>query len=136
MELYLRMPIQYARGLAGVALQIINLPGTEVRGIDFDIFLPVEPSIVKSGIQKFAYTMSLPRSDDKIVRTFELHHPPHGFNIFWRVPPVTFGVKISHVQLFLQTGANSGDCARYLAAHKRLAPTRRLVIEQNSVTRE
>src|ERR1700691_61072 len=136
MKLDLRLPTQDARGFARVALKTVNLPGAEVTRIDFDIFLPVELSIGKSILQEFANAMGLPCGDDEVVSTVKLHHAPHGVDIFWRESPVTFGVKISHVELFLKTRANPSHSSGNLAAYKRLSPPRRFMIEQNSVAGE
>ena len=50
--------------------------------------------------------------------------------------PIAPGIKISEIEFFLQTELDSAQCARDLARDECFAPSRRFVIEENSVADE
>src|SRR5205823_151564 len=97
---------------------------------------PIHACIIKCAFNKLAYGMRLSGGHNEVIRLVELQHVPHCFDIFGRVAPVTLRLEITHIELGLQTCANTRNSPADLAAYKGLSSAGRFVIEKNSITRK
>src|ERR1035437_1065986 len=65
-----------------------------------------------------------------------LQHPPHGFDVFRRVAPVSGSVDVAHKERVLEPSLNASHTSRDLTSYKSLSPARAFVIEQDAVDGE
>ena len=88
-------PTELLPGLRSVAQKNVNLRGSVIARIDFNILLPVEIHIAKCFAEKVSHGICLAGRDDVIVRLVLLQHEPHGFHVIYGVAPVSLRVQIS-----------------------------------------
>src|SRR5712672_225688 len=117
-ELNLWPPAKDTLRFARVALENIDLSWPEIPGINLHVFFPIEIGVLECVLQKFSNAMGLTSGDHKIISCVQLHHAPHRFDVLRGIAPVTFGLKVSHIELVLQTGANSCNAPGDLAAYE------------------
>jgi hypothetical protein len=132
-EMNARLPIERRLRPAGVGQQIIHLRRPEVARVNFDVILPIQPHIAKRFVQEFPHRMAFPRTNNQILRLILLQHLPHGYHVVGGVAPIPLGVQVAQVELVLLSGHNRRQRPRNLARDKGLAPSRRLMVEQNAV---
>ena len=97
-EFCLGSPAEFLLGFARVADEEIDFGGAVVAGVGFDIFAPVEPGVAEGGFEEFADAVGFAGGDDVIVRFVLLEHEPHGFDVFFGVAPVAFGIEVAEVK--------------------------------------
>src|SRR4029077_2591417 len=83
--------------------------------------------------KKLAYGTRYTGCDYEVLGLLVLKDQPHGFDIFLRVAPVTFGVQISQLDNVLFTAINPYQLPNDLLGYELVATTWAFVVEQNPV---
>src|SRR5256712_7850945 len=128
----LRPPAQPGPRLRGVAPQVGNFRGTEVRLVDLDVVLPVEADQPEGERDELQDRPLDPGGDDVIIGPVLLQHHPHRFDVVFGVAPIALGIEISEPESCGALGEDGGDTTGDLARHEVLAATPRLVIEEDA----
>mmetsp|Transcript_11082 Transcript_11082/g.17785 ORF Transcript_11082/g.17785 Transcript_11082/m.17785 type:complete len:277 (-) Transcript_11082:110-940(-) len=95
--------------------------------------LDFDSSVTKRFLYKLSDRMSFSRRQHVVIGFILLEHPPHSFDVISGVTPIAFCVEVSKIQGLVETGHNPGNTGGDLSCDKRTSPTRRFVVEQNSV---
>ena len=126
-------PSQYVFSLGRIPEEDVDLGGTEILGIDDDVFLIIEIQLPENFLHKFLYGMSFAGGDDQIIWLFLLEHEPHGLHIIPRKPPIPFCIEVAEIQFILKAEFNPGRRAGYLAGNKGFPPARGFMVKQDAV---
>ena len=97
------------------------------------MLLPVEACIREGGLKVLPDRMALPGPDDEVLGLLLLEDPPHALEVLRVETPVHPGIQGPYVEGLLFAGKDSGDPARDLPRHERLAPPGGFVVEENPV---
>jgi len=122
-EPYLGLPSEYLTGLTCTSLKKVDFCRAEIAGIYFDATLPVDPGEAGREIQKLAHRVTFTRCDDVVTGRVLLQHQPHRPDVVGRMTPIAPGIKISKIELFLQTELDAPS-ARVILRVTNVSPCR------------
>jgi hypothetical protein len=80
---------------------------------------PIEPRILKGGVDEFFDRMGLAGADDVIVRVILLQHEPHRFHVLRGIAPIAFSREVAKVELLILPGENPGETTGDLPRYER-----------------
>ena len=60
----------------------------------------LDPRFPEGELDELPHGVGFTRADDIVIRLRLLEHPPHRFDVFWSVPPVSLWVEISELDVF------------------------------------
>lgn len=128
------LPAENLSRLAGVADEEVYLRGTKITRVVGYVFSPIESGMSERRFEELLDRMGFSRGDYVIVGLVLLEHQPHGFDVFFGVAPIAFGVEISEIKFVLKSCENMSDGAGDFARDKPFAPSRGFVVKKNPVT--
>ena len=132
----LGFPAECLHGLGGVTEQVIDLGGTEILGVDFNVLVPVEIEITEGFLEEFAYRIGLAGSNYEVAGLVLLEHEPHGFDVIASETPVAPGVKIAEIELLLQAHFDAAQGPGDLTGNESFATAGRFMVEEDTVADE
>src|ERR1039457_1991567 len=146
-----RLPAKFALRLAGVSQKRFHFGRTIIARIhgnnDVPLFvcslffaagsIPGDIHIEKARSKPYEFTNAvlLSRRDHVIPRLLLLEHSPLHLDIIARMTPVAESVHVAKIESILQAHLDARQPASNFTCHKRLAPRRRLMVEQDPITR-
>ena len=136
LEADLRLPTQHPLGLAGIAVQVVDLGRPEVTRIDLDVLAPVEVQRAERDVQHLAHAVRLAGGDDVVVGRRVLQHHPHRLDVVAGKPPIPLGVEVAEVELLVEPMPDARGSPGDLPGDERDPTARRLVIEQDAAADE
>src|SRR6266850_5163711 len=113
-----RRPAEDARGLAGVADQMIDLRRTEERRIDPDVPLPVEAGMTERRLDQFTHRVGDAGRDHVVVGVLLLKHQPHRAHVVAGKAPVAARVEIAEGDVIGEPELDPRDAVGDLPRHE------------------
>ena len=98
--------------------------------------MPVAADDRERRIEQVADRVAAAGADDVVGRLVLLQHLPHRGDVVAGEPPVAAGLEVAQRERVDQAGLDAGRGERDLPRDERLAPQRRLVVEQDARARE
>ena len=120
-------------GFGGVADEEVDFGGAFVAGVVFDVFFPIEADVGEGVFDIFLHGVGFVGGDDIVVGLILLEHEPHGFDVFGGVSPVTLGIEVAEVEVFLAAEFDGGDGAGDFAGDESFAAAGGFVVEEDAV---
>src|ERR1700694_819068 len=122
--------------LGGITAELEHVGRSQVGLVELDMFAPIEADQAKCCFNKVSYRAAGTSGDSIVTCLILRKHQPHCPHVVARVAPIALSVEVAHAQLVQLSGQDLGDAASHLSGDEVLAPTRRLMVEQDSAARE
>src|SRR5687768_14099359 len=87
-------PAEASAGLGSVATEVVDLGGSKVSWIDFDVVVPVEVGVSEGDIEEIADAVGLAGRDYEIIGSVLLKHQPHGLDVVAGESPIADGIEV------------------------------------------
>ena len=131
-----RRPAEHAAGLRRVADQVVDLGGTEERGVFADVAPPVEPRGGEGDLHHLLDAVRFAARDDEIVAARLLQHAPHRVDVVAREAEIPPRGQVAERQVRGETELDARDAVRDLPGDELASAPWARVVEEDPGRRE